>query len=266
MSVVHEGKKLETAKKMLVAAEQKAENNASQLSELKKQKKEAEKKKSEYQAEIAAMTQQGELNLSDEQVKEYQQLKDRAQTESAMVERDLVTRTQTYEADRSALHHELRKQKEQEDRVKTKEADVQRLERQIEALTQKIKETEDETAAMKEKLKKLDAEVCIDKSSAAECSKELELIERQLSDASGDSAEGERNQRRTEALEGLKKNFPEGIFGRLVDLCQPSHKRFNIATTKILQKHMNSIVCDTEETATKGIAYLKVSIQSEFSF
>ncbi|PIO52852.1 hypothetical protein TELCIR_25835, partial [Teladorsagia circumcincta] len=47
------------------------------------------------------------------------------------------------------------------------------------------------------------------------------------------------------------------IHGRLVDLCQPSHKRFNLAVTKVLQKHMMSIVCDSEETARDAILYLK---------
>uniref|UniRef100_A0A8R1DV70 Structural maintenance of chromosomes protein 1 n=1 Tax=Caenorhabditis japonica TaxID=281687 RepID=A0A8R1DV70_CAEJA len=257
VSVQHENKKLETAKKMLAAAEQKAENNTTQLAELKNKKKEMETKKKDYETEIQHMMQRGELNLSEEQVREYEDLKDRAQRESALVQRELLTAMQLFEGDKSALNHELRKNKEHQERVRAKEADVQRLERQIEALTQKIKETEEETKALKENLKKVERDVVIDKSTATELNKELISVNRQLSDASGDSAEGERNQRRTEALEGLKKNFPDGVFGRLVDLCQPSHKRFNIATTKILQKHMNSIVCDTEETAHKAIAYLK---------
>ncbi|KAK5971425.1 SMC hinge domain-containing protein [Trichostrongylus colubriformis] len=86
---------------------------------------------------------------------------------------------------------------------------------------------------------------------------ELNEINKQLSDASGDSAESERVRRRNEAIENLKRVFPDKIHGRLVDLCQPSHKRFNLAVTKVLQKHMMSIVCDSEETARDAIMYLK---------
>ncbi|VDN35899.1 unnamed protein product [Gongylonema pulchrum] len=59
--------------------------------------------------------------------------------------------------------------------------------------------------------------------------------------------------------EEKKKNriFPGRVYGRLVDLCQPSHKRFLIAITKILAKHMMSIVCDTSDTAAECITYLK---------
>lgn len=258
VSVAHEHKKLEIAKKMLAAAESKAENNSTQLADLKKSKKELEKKKAAYEAEIQDMMQRGELNLSDEQVREYGQLKDQAQRESAMVQRELLMAEQVFEGDKSSLNHELRRQKEHQERVKAKEGDVRRIETQIATLAQRIKETEEETKILKADLKKIENDVVIDKSAAAEYNKELVAVVRQLSEASGDSAEGERNQRRTEALEGLKKNFPESVYGRLVDLCQPSHKRFNIATTKILQKHMNSIVCDTEETAAKAIVYLKV--------
>ncbi|CAI2311822.1 unnamed protein product [Caenorhabditis sp. 36 PRJEB53466] len=257
VSVEYEKKKLETAKKALAAAEAKADNNKTQLAELKKRKKELEKKKAAYEAEVTEKTQRGDLNLSEDQVKEYEQLKDQAQRESAMVQRNLASAMQVFVGHRSALLHEERKQKEHQDRVNAKEADVQRLERQIAALTQKIKDTEEETKSIRDNLKRLENNVVVDKSTVAEYNKELVSVNRQLSDASGDSAEGERNQRRNEALDGLKKTFPEGIYGRLVELCQPSHKRFNIATTKILQKHMNSIVCDTEETATKAITYLK---------
>ena len=52
VSVAHEQKKLETAKKMLSAAEAKAENNTSQLAELKKRKKELVKEKTSYEKEI----------------------------------------------------------------------------------------------------------------------------------------------------------------------------------------------------------------------
>ncbi len=46
-------------------------------------------------------------------------------------------------------------------------------------------------------------------------------------------------------------------YGRLVDVCQPSHKRFQLAVTKVLGKHMMSIICDTEQTARDCITYMK---------
>ncbi|CAL2030458.1 unnamed protein product [Caenorhabditis brenneri] len=257
VAVSHSKLQMEASKKALAAAEAKAENNAAQLKELKKRKKEMEAKKKAYEEEIQEIRQKDDLNLSDEQVREYEQLKDQADRESAMVQRSLLTARQVFENDKSALNHEIRKQSEQQARIKVKEEDLQRIQRQIAELQGKIQSTEAEEKALREKMKGMEDEVKIDKSASANYNAELISVIRQLSDASGDNAEGERNQKRQEALDGLKRAFPDNVFGRLVELCQPSHKRFNIATTKILQKHMNSVVVDTEETAQKCISYLK---------
>lgn len=40
-------------------------------------------------------------------------------------------------------------------------------------------------------------------------------------------------------------------------MCQPIHKRFNVAITKVLGKYMEAIVVDTEHTARQCIKYLK---------
>lgn len=62
---------------------------------------------------------------------------------------------------------------------------------------------------------------------------ELNNVSRQLSEAHGDTAESERNRKRNETIENLKRIFPDRVYGRLVDLCQPSHRRFQIAITKV---------------------------------
>lgn len=45
--------------------------------------------------------------------------------------------------------------------------------------------------------------------------------------------------------------------GRLVDICNPSHKRYQLAVTKVLGKHMNAIIVDNEVTARECIQYMK---------
>lgn len=64
---------------------------------------------------------------------------------------------------------------------------------------------------------------------------ELNEVQKQISDAHGDTAETERNRRKNEAIENLKRVFPDKVHGRLVDLCQPSHKRYQLAVTKVSQ-------------------------------
>lgn len=40
-------------------------------------------------------------------------------------------------------------------------------------------------------------------------------------------------------------------------MCEPIHKKFNMAITKVLGKYMEAIVVDTEKTARQCIQYLK---------
>jgi structural maintenance of chromosome 1 len=46
-------------------------------------------------------------------------------------------------------------------------------------------------------------------------------------------------------------------FGRLVDICNPSHRRYQLAVTKVLGKNMNAIIVDTDVTARECIQYMK---------
>ncbi|VDN45491.1 unnamed protein product [Gongylonema pulchrum] len=71
----------------------------------------------------------------------------------------------------------------------------------------------------KERLEKVSAEVL--------------NVSKELSDAHGDTAESERTRKQNETIDNLKRIFPGRVYGRLVDLCQPSHKRFLIAITKV---------------------------------
>ncbi|CAI5438701.1 unnamed protein product [Caenorhabditis angaria] len=257
VEVQHHQKKLETAKKMLATAESMEEKSKGQYDALVERKKEIEQNKREFEEEIAEMTQKQELKLSDEQVNEYESLKRKALMESGRVEMELMSAKQVLDTDKSNINHELRRKTEHEQRVNTKEEEVERLKRQIEHLQAKIKETDEAVKDKKSGLGHIEKQVIETKSRTAELNKELIDVQRKLSEASGDSAEGERNQKRNECIDNLRRVFPDRIYGRLVDLCQPSHKRFQLAITKVLQKHMMSIVCDTEETAKDAIAYLK---------
>lgn len=76
-------------------------------------------------------------------------------------------------------------------------------------------------------------QVCESKEKLEKVTSELAEVSRQLQDAHGDTAESERNRKKNEAIENLKRVFPDKVYGRLVDLCQPSHRRFQIAITKV---------------------------------
>lgn len=47
----------------------------------------------------------------------------------------------------------------------------------------------------------------------------------------------------------------------MINMCQPTHKRYNVAVTKVLGKYMEAIIVDTEKTARRCI-----QVRVSFSF
>ncbi|VDO26724.1 unnamed protein product [Haemonchus placei] len=247
--VLHVKSKLETCNKTLNAAQKLAERNEEQVQAMEKAAKELERKKAECEAELESQSQELDLHLNEEQINEYVRLKREAAKRSGLMDMQLNSMRQEHETDRrylfvgysgkieEPLHlHWVLQIDYLAENAEQQKIVLQNEEKNLVSMEKQVKES-------KEKLEKV--------------SVELNEINKQLSDASGDSAESERVRRRNEAIENLKRVFPDKIHGRLVDLCQPSHKRFNLAVTKVLQKHMMSIVCDSEETARDAIMYLK---------
>uniref|UniRef100_A0A672LQJ8 Structural maintenance of chromosomes protein 1A n=1 Tax=Sinocyclocheilus grahami TaxID=75366 RepID=A0A672LQJ8_SINGR len=84
----------------------------------------------------------------------------------------------------------------------------------------------------------------------------LQVME-QLGDARIDRQENSRQQRKAEILESIKRLYPGSVYGRLIDLCQPTQKKFQIAVTKVLGKNMDAIIVDSEKTGRDCIQYIK---------
>ncbi|KAK6060872.1 RecF/RecN/SMC protein [Cooperia oncophora] len=256
--VLHVKTKLETCNKTLNAAQKLAERNEEQVQAMENSAKELERKKAECEAELESQSQELDLHLSEDQINEYVMLKREAAKRSGIMDMQLNSMRQEHETDRSSKVNEERRMKAWQEKIKNKKQEIERLKKQIDYLTENAEQQKQVLQNEKVNLVSMEKQVKESKEKLEKVSIELNEINKQLSDASGDSAESERVRRRNEAIENLKRVFPDKVHGRLVDLCQPSHKRFNLAVTKVLQKHMTSIVCDTEDTARDAIMYLKV--------
>uniref|UniRef100_A0A9J8BQB1 Structural maintenance of chromosomes protein 1A n=1 Tax=Cyprinus carpio carpio TaxID=630221 RepID=A0A9J8BQB1_CYPCA len=90
-----------------------------------------------------------------------------------------------------------------------------------------------------------------------EINMELNQVMEQLGDARIDRQENSRQQRKAEILESIKRLYPGSVYGRLIDLCQPTQKKFQIAVTKVLGKNMDAIIVDSEKTGRDCIQYIK---------
>ena len=84
----------------------------------------------------------------------------------------------------------------------------------------------------------------------------IEDINVKLRDAKDDRRKNKDEERLLQAIASLKRHFP-GVQGRLVDLCRPTQRRFNLAVTVAAGKDMDAIVVDTKQTGFDCIKYLR---------
>uniref|UniRef100_A0AAQ4QDZ1 Structural maintenance of chromosomes protein n=1 Tax=Gasterosteus aculeatus aculeatus TaxID=481459 RepID=A0AAQ4QDZ1_GASAC len=112
----------------------------------------------------------------------------------------------------------------------------------------------DEQKRMEEELTE---EVEMAKRRIDEINTELNQVMEQLGDARIDRQENSRQQRKAEIMESIKRLYPGSVYGRLIDLCQPTQKKYQIAVTKVLGKNMDAIIVDSEKTGRDCIQYIK---------
>lgn len=127
-----------------------------------------------------------------------------------------------------------------------------------------------------------------------ELDQELVQVMEELQNARLDSHETKRQLKRRELLEKLHRLYPETVvshltvvslrmqykhihvsdfskfplpspdlciscsqFGRLSDLCSPTHKKYQLAVTKVFGSNMNAIVVASEKVARDCISFIK---------
>ncbi|EFA08076.1 structural maintenance of chromosomes protein 1A [Tribolium castaneum] len=256
--VSHMQKKLDGAIKTLEQARKAHEAHMNDIKKLEDELAEVEKTKDEYESQIAGESQsQGrDVHLEDEQVREYHRLKEEAAKRSAryMQELDSVNREQKSDQDR--LDNVSRMRTDAENKHRQKCHEKEEMEKRIEKLAEHIRLSEQALQDQKQLRSDLQSDVGSSKDRVHEIQKQLDDVLEQLGDARTDKHEDARRKKKQEIVERFKSNYP-GVYDRMINMCQPIHKRYNVAITKVLGKFMEAIVVDSEHTARQCIKYLK---------
>lgn len=69
-----------------------------------------------------------------------------------------------------------------------------------------------------------------------------------LLQASVDQKQSEREAKLKETLQSLQRIFP-GVRGRVVDLCKPTQRKYELAVEVVLGRNVDAVVVDEEKTA-----------------
>uniref|UniRef100_A0A8C0Y9E9 Structural maintenance of chromosomes protein 1A n=1 Tax=Cyprinus carpio carpio TaxID=630221 RepID=A0A8C0Y9E9_CYPCA len=191
------------------------------------------------------------------QVKAYHRLKEEASKRAATLAQELEKFNRDQKADQDRLDLEERKKIETEAKIKQKIREIEENQKRIEKLEDYITTSRQSLDEQKRMEEELTEEVEQAKRRIDEINMELNQVMEQLGDARIDRQENSRQQRKAEILESIKRLYPGSVYGRLIDLCQPTQKKFQIAVTKVLGKNMDAIIVDSEKTGRDCIQYIK---------
>ncbi|CAG6021415.1 structural maintenance of chromosomes protein 1A [Menidia menidia] len=255
----HKIKKLEAARKSLQNAQKMYKKRKGDMDELDKEMKAVELAKQDFEErmEEEAQSQGQDLTLEENQVKQYHRLKEEASKRAATLAQELEKFNRDQKADQDRLDLEERKKVETEAKIKQKIREIEENQKRIEKLEDYITTSRQSLDEQKRMEEELTEEVEMAKRRIDEINMELNQVMEQLGDARIDRQENSRQQRKAEIMESIKRLYPGSVYGRLIDLCQPTQKKYQIAVTKVLGKNMDAIIVDSEKTGRDCIQYIK---------
>ncbi|KAM4571132.1 structural maintenance of chromosomes protein 1A [Fundulus diaphanus] len=258
-NTAHKIKKLEAAKKSLQNAQKMYKKRKADMDELDKEMRAVELAKQEFEErmEEEAQSQGQDLTLEENQVKQYHRLKEEASKRAATLAQELEKFNRDQKADQDRLDLEERKKVETEAKIKQKIREIEENQKRIEKLEDYISTSRQSLDEQKRMEEELTEEVEMAKRRIDEINMELNQVMEQLGDARIDRQENSRQQRKAEIMESIKRLYPGSVYGRLIDLCQPTQKKYQIAVTKVLGKNMDAIIVDSEKTGRDCIQYIK---------
>ncbi|KAG9099517.1 Structural maintenance of chromosomes protein 1 [Ceratobasidium sp. 370] len=136
----------------------------------------------------------------------------------------------------------------------------------------KRSETDERVKALQQELKSAKNE--LDKAQSdriritqleTEINEKLHDVHTKLMQAGVDQQESAKDARLKETLEKLQRVFP-GVRGRVVDLCKPSQRKYEVAVATVLGRNIDSIVVDHEKTAIDCIEYMRQQRAGQATF
>ncbi|XP_007953833.1 structural maintenance of chromosomes protein 1B [Orycteropus afer afer] len=255
----HHLKKLEAAKKSIKDIEKQYSKQEDDIKALETELVDLDSawKSFEKQVEEEILHKGRDIELEASQLDRYKELKEKVRKKVAMMTQQLEKLQWEQKADEDRLAFERRRHGEVQGNIKQTKEQIEDHTKRIEKLEEYTKTCIDCLKEKQQQEETLRSEIERAKSRMSEVNEELSLIRSELQTAGIDSHEGRRQQKRAEILENLRRLYPESVFGRLLDLCHPIHKKYQLAVTKVFGRYMVAIVVASEKVAKDCIRFLK---------
>uniref|UniRef100_A0AAY4CFA2 SMC hinge domain-containing protein n=1 Tax=Denticeps clupeoides TaxID=299321 RepID=A0AAY4CFA2_9TELE len=259
----HHERKAEANRASLHESYKQREQKKQDLTELHKDLDDLERAWKAYarEMEVHRATQEVDVHLEEAQLERYRMLKESATRQAAGLRQQAEKLRWQVKADQEKLEVDKRRKYEVEVSIKNGQTQLEDCTKRAEKLKEYFIAVASCCSASLEELRQrehsLMEELEQGKDRRQQVNKELCEVLGALQNARLDSHESHRQRKRQEAVESLRRQYPDTLIGRLVDLCQPIHKKFQLAITKVFGHHMNAIVVTSEKVACECIKFLK---------
>lgn len=251
----HLTKKIEREREKVTALQRERTTQKDELEVLEQQLFELQQTRKEWDAEVARQQSQN-VALDDAQLQQYNTLKEQA-TRASYQERNQLNELRTAHMMREG---ELSALLAKEEALTRRRADLEQDRRAVSARLQQQEAFAEETRrkvaelqASKEAAETRRVDALREREQLTEA---LQTMQEQLRDEKMDRKQAEKEQRFQQTLETLKRLYP-GVRGRLMDLAEPRQRKYQVACSVAMGRHMDAIVVDDRQTAVDCLQYMK---------
>ncbi|GMF33517.1 unnamed protein product [Phytophthora lilii] len=238
------------------------EGKSTEVDALKNDLQELERAKAELDANRRRQASQGgeegALVLEGSRLEEYHRIKEGAQVKTNLLRNKLESILRQQRADKNKVETLSQERQENLKMVETLTEDLKKADERIVSMQQVISQAGQDIIETEKKLQTVDEESRGQEQQKEKLSEQLKRVNNKLRDLKDDKRQSQAEARRAETLESLKRLYP-GVRGRLVDLCKPIQRKYNMAVTVATGKHMDAIVVTDYRTGQDCIQYLRDS-------
>uniref|UniRef100_M4B2S4 SMC hinge domain-containing protein n=1 Tax=Hyaloperonospora arabidopsidis (strain Emoy2) TaxID=559515 RepID=M4B2S4_HYAAE len=235
------------------------EGKSTEVEDLKRDLQELEKAKAELDATQKRASQGGEngaLVLEGSRLEEYHRLKEAVQVQTSAMRNELESILRQQNADQNKVETLTQDRQENLKMVDMLTEDLKVADERIATMQRVIADTEHDIAQAEKTLQTVDKENRSQARKKEKMMDQLTRVSNKLRDLKDDKRQSQAEARKAETLETLKRLYP-GVRGRLVDLCKPIQRKYNMAVTVATGKHMDAIVVTDYRTGQDCIQYLR---------
>ena len=209
-----------------------------------------------FEKDSAVEAQRSGLNVSDDDIREYESLKTTFNQETTVQQSNLANLMRQRKTSKNSLDS-LQSKYDQAVALKSKlTSELESLKAQFNEISAKINDDNS-------RLQEIKQQIDVSSAERQRKNKELDILNIKLRDClttlndyNTDRHESERERVLREAVATLKRIMP-GVKGFILDLCQPKERKFQDAISTAIGRNLHSIVVDTFRTGQECLSYMK---------